>query len=160
MTPDQIKRLVRSEMQASSAAARFQLSSIPRHSHNSVDSPFVFTPILTYIGLILIDGTIVPPAPGAAHGILPKGWIVEWGGSNTGDYLITHNLNSQFYTATASPLGTTTSPTIAFSKNVIEFTFFNTATQVATDTPFFFILTVINNKKTLPPQYEPSQYTL
>lgn len=41
MTPEEIKQLVRQEIQSANSALRFQLTGIPRHVHNGVDSPNV-----------------------------------------------------------------------------------------------------------------------
>ena len=147
-----IDQKIQAGIQKASAANRFQLTSSQRHTHNDIDSPYVFQPILTYIGLILINGTIAAPAAGAYPGTLPTGWTVNHAG--TGDYILTHNLNTTFYACVASPLGTTTAVSLAVSTTQVEFAWFDTATQALTDTPFMFILTTINNKKTKLPTYQ------
>lgn len=58
MTPEQIRQIVREEIQKSSSSSRFGLAPISRHIHNNIDSPFVFQPILTYSGLVGVGNSV------------------------------------------------------------------------------------------------------
>ncbi len=104
---------------------------------------------------MLIDGTINPPAVGADSGILPTGWVSTYEG--TGQYLITHNLGTKFYSVVCQSLSSSgLACIVASNENAFGVVFFDTSTQTATDSPFFFNLTQVNNKKQTPQSYQPS----
>lgn len=90
--------------------------------------------------------------------LIPKGWTISYGG--TGEYTITHNLNTLFYTCIASAAQSSN----AFAIPIIE-TFANEVTFTwgggmlgdtefsRQDTGFFFQLTTIANKNITFPTY-------
>lgn len=86
---------------------------------------------------------------------LPIGWSVEFDIVD-GLYVITHNLGTTFYAATASAAQSTNVyavPVISHFDNTLELKWADVATAAATTTGFFFTLTVINNKKNTVPSY-------
>lgn len=161
MDEQQIRQIVREEIRGSDSSGRFGLNSIPRHIHNNIDSPFVFQPIMTFIGLIAADG--VPAA-------IPSGWTVEIATVNliTNTYVITHNLDQQ----SSSGVTTDGSPSALYSvvtqveavanqfyapqvveyKNLFTVNWYNSAGSTE-QISFNFILTLINNKSVTYPKY-------
>lgn len=148
MNPEQIRALVRQEIQANSSASRFSLNTIPRHIHNGVDSPFTFQPILTYAGSLLRDG---------GPFILPKGWSCSKIGS--GSYTVTHNFGSDVIYAVSAIPGLdaqtiqyyrppTTPGTINFYTLAI-----GGGGASAVDSSFDFLITVVNNRSQSIPTY-------
>lgn len=117
---------------------------VPFHTHNGVDAPPVFQSTFTYIGFIGLDGTV---------GILPDGWSVNH--DSTGDYIITHNLNTFSYSVVASPVGNSLLLDVTTSNNIVEFTW---SSGSATDTAFYFILIALWNKNLPPATYSPTGY--
>lgn len=147
MNPEQIRALVRQEIQANSSASRFKVNTTPRHIHNNVDSPFTFQPILTYIGEVNADGTAV---------LLPNGWTSV--GSGTGVYTITHNLNSTYYRIVANPsdpyIGVFCTIGTRGKNTVVVKTFVPSAgSYAATSASFSFILVITNNRSQTLPSY-------
>ncbi len=98
MTPQQVD----ARIQAFMASGQFNLNRIPYHVHNGKDSPFIYLPTMQYSGYIQGDGTLSRTRP------YPSGWS----GSRTGNgaYLITHSINSTFYTVDASMVATSGNP--------------------------------------------------
>lgn len=130
---------------------RFNVSSTQRHIHNNIDSPYVFQPILTYIGLINEDGSAA---------VLPNGWSSVRAG---GIYTITHNIESKTGLINAS-FGAPYSIVTQCQGDGILSSFVQEGLQVFTvewknpagvvfDTAFSFILTVVNNKSQQLPTY-------
>lgn len=144
MTPEQIKQLVIQTI--NSQMSSYSTAKVPFHLHNGVDSPAIFSPTITYIGLIGLTGTI---------GILPKGWSVTYNG--TGDYTITHNLNSFSYSVVASPAGLTGLVDLTTGNDVVEFSWFD-ASSSPQDTPFYFILVATSGKNIPNPIYSPTDW--
>lgn len=147
MDDSSIRRIVQEEIRKSGTKSRFGLQSTNYHTHNSTDSAQIFQPIVTYIGLIGATGTA---------GILPSGWSIAY--APTGIYQIQHNLNSFQYSVVASPVGTTGIVDINLDANIVEFDWFTPA-SVAQDTPFFFNIVIVNNKKLNLPVYQPTVWT-
>jgi len=145
MSPDAIKQLVIQTINSQMSA--YSTAKVPYHTHNGVDSPPIQQPTFIYLGLIGLDGTI---------GILPNGWTVTYNG--TGDYSITHNLNTFFYSVVASPTGLTADVDITTDNNTAEFSWFQAGTGTPQDTPFYFILTAISNKSIVPATYTATEY--
>lgn len=141
MTPDQIKQLVVQTMNSQMSA--YSTAKVPYHIHNGVDAPIVFTPVLTYIGLIKSDGTPI---------LVPSGWSVDH--SMTGYYLITHNLNTELYSVTATPLQSTNivvAPILELFDASFSVNWWQTdVTLTPADTSFSISLTVVNNRKAYP----------
>lgn len=69
MISQEIQDYVKQQIQASASANRFHLTSIPRHIHNNIDSPFVYQPTQIYTGNITSTG----------GGTFPKGWTIDHG---------------------------------------------------------------------------------
>lgn len=140
MNPQQVQQMINQSMAKLSQANRFNISSIPRHIHNDIDSPFTFQPVKTYVGSIGADGTI---------GILPIGWSVTV--ESTGSYLITHNLSTAIYSVVASANFSYAVPVLQPLQNSFEVIMEINGNP--TNTAFSFIMTVINNKATKTTQY-------
>lgn len=147
MNDSQIRQIVREEISRSSAGGRFNIQSLPYHTHNGIDAPFATQPLITYIGLIGLTGTV---------GILPTGWTVAY--TPTGRYQVTHNLGSFQYIINATPAGTIGLVAISIDDNIVEFDWFD-ASSTAQNTPFFFTLSIANNRKVAPPTYQTTVYT-
>lgn len=141
--------MIQQEMHKSQQVQRFNLNSIPRHTHNGIDSPSVFQPVFSYAGQINPDGTVV---------LLPSGWTITVSG--TGVYTITHKLNTLLYTVNANCIFVNSYNVVSITKNANNFivnTFFYPATPF--NSGFMFNLTNINNKSTIPPGYYGSSVT-
>lgn len=124
---------------------RFNVGNTQRHIHNDIDSPYAFQPILNYTGLINNDASV---------GILPKGWTISHT-SNSGIYVITHNLDTLVYAVSVTTVfngSTFEVPTVIMNANSFTVrTFFYPATP--SDTGFTFILTNPFNRLTKIPSY-------
>jgi len=92
-----IRSIVQDEIRRSSGGSRFGVQNVQYHTHNGIDSKPVFSPTITYVGKI-------PQVPIASflQYFLPIGWSVELFGA-TGEYRITHNLNTTNYAVTLTP---------------------------------------------------------
>jgi len=144
----QIKQLIAQD----NVSNRFRLSPSNRHIHNNVDAPFVYLPYSIFGGLVLIDGTINPPAANATPGFLPAGWVSVK--NATGDYIVTHNLGTTMYSVVFSSLANTALGFVAaIDENKFQVDFFDTATQTLTDSPFGFILVQFDNNSATFPKY-------
>lgn len=142
----QIRQIVQQEISSYASRSRFNVQGIPQHIHNGVDAPITFQPVLTYIGLLSADEI----------GILPTGWTAVKNG--TGDFTIIHNLDTFAYAVVASPTGLTGDVDITTDNNNAELSWFAAGTNTPQDTPFYFILTTIANKKTSLPTYQSTNY--
>lgn len=142
-----IRQIVREEISKSNSGGRFNIQNLPYHTHNGVDAPFALQPLVTYIGLIGFHGTV---------GILPTGWTAVYG--STGQYQVTHNLGTIQYVVVASAAGNAAFVDITNDDKLVEFDWFNAA-SAAQDTPFYFTLSVANNRKVAPPTYQTTTYT-
>ncbi len=141
-----IRQIVQQELHKTAQSNRFNVQNQGRHIHNDLDAPYVFQPILTYVGQIGSDGTV---------GLLPNGWTASWNGSSTGAYSIFHNLNSRLYGVVASATQSTNTPALPVInpfENQFDIDFFSVVPSHQ-DTSFSFILTIINNKTTKIPTY-------
>ncbi len=153
MDEQQIRALIRQEIQAGDSSSRFQLHPIQRHIHNNVDSPFVFQPIATYIGIVVWNGVSLLGAT------LPKGWSVSR--QNVGKYTVTHNLGaSVIYVVNAAANQSTNelaTPVFTYLPDSFSVVWGGGAAGDVsfsfTDTSFSFVLTVINNRSTQLPSY-------
>lgn len=163
MDDQAIKTLIQQEFQKSNSASRFQLTPTSSHNHDGINTPTTFQPILTYVGAIASDGTVL---------LLPQGWTVfKDTAAGDGIYYVTHNLSSSrgggvstaslaggtaFYSCTASAIQSTNIfavPVVSAFPNEVDFVWGDIATAAKADTGFNFILTVINNRKTTIPSY-------
>lgn len=153
MNEQQIRSIVRSEIQAAASSSRYQLTSIPRHIHNDIDSPYALQPVLTYVGYVRSDGKLTTAVPGTESGIFPSGWSVTKTG--TGTYKITHNLNTRNFIVVATCVSALAAIEVslhdATSVTLETFSFAPGAT--ATDENFNFMLTVVSNKNQKLPSY-------
>lgn len=91
---------------------------------------------------------------GATATFLPKGWVLLQAG--IGIYTITHNLNTEFYSAvaTSSDASTLTYASTTPSKDSVTFIFTDSDTGVNASTSFGFQLTAVTNKAPAFPQYQ------
>lgn len=144
MSPDQIKALVQNEVAMAAAGSQFNLNRVQFHTHNGKDSPYIYTPIITYVGFIKYNGTLDREAP------FPSGWSIAKG--VTGSYLITHNMGTIFYVAQLTQHWSTVpgaNPCVGHvsgvSRNSFQVNWFDSATQVLTDTGFTFAVTNVVN---------------
>ena len=149
MPEEQIRALIRQEIQRSDNASRFRLNPTNRHIHNNVDAPFVFQPQVAYAGFVYDDATIGNP--------FPKGWTVESLG--TGIYRVTHNLSNLGYSVVVTAIGNPLVPSafpgwqILQDYDAFDVLMYDTALQTNLDNSFTFLLTFVNNKSEVPPQY-------
>lgn len=138
-----MKNDIKNEIQRSATQAQYGVVPIPFHKHTGNDSPKISYNSLTdlptssqtsYGGYIEANGTVGGGFP------LPTGWTSVK--NSTGDYTITHNLNTGDYVVTAicanggaviavGPSGRTA--------NSVTFVTY-TLTGVQVDQPFMFIL--------------------
>lgn len=157
MSPDQIKQLVQQEVQIQMSGSRFGLTTIPRHTHNNIDSPNVFSPTLTYAGEVLAgDYGVTSPTPI----LLPKGWTVGYvtTGSLAGAYQVTHNLGTSQYAVVVSASPGNPAVLNQVFVNVEEnpanfLVIFANSSTFPIDCGFTFTLTQINNRKANLPTY-------
>lgn len=141
MNPDQIRQLVRQEIQAQSSVSRFTLNTNSRHIHNGTDSPLAYQPIVTYVGSVTSTG---------GSTLLPAGWTVDH--SATGVYTITHNLNTSLYVVTGNANSTKTVLIVTnLASNSFTVNLFETIFLALASTDFYFSLTVpVNNSPQVP----------
>lgn len=69
----------------------YNVSPVPFHTHNNIDSPYIATQPSTstnsiFYGIVKSDGTAI---------ILPDGWSSSR--SSAGEYIVTHNLGTTSY---------------------------------------------------------------
>lgn len=150
MTPEQIRALVQSEIQQANAYARYQLTPVQTHTHDGINSPNVFQPILTYVGTVGSGSAIDP----VTVNILPVGWSITYVSSGT--YTIIHGLDTDFYTCVVNAYQSTNVfavPVIETFAKETSIILADVATGAKVDTGFTFSLTVVNNKKTTLPTY-------
>lgn len=143
MTPDQVRQMIQQEIHKSQQAQRFNLNSIPRHTHNGVDSPITFQPTFTYGCAVNKDGT---PA------LLPQGWTSKRNGF--GSYTITHSLGSLLYVPTISQYSQTNNliSQLLAGTDTIGISWFEVAVG-AVDSAFYMNVTIVNSKSTKFPVY-------
>lgn len=145
-----INQQIQSQIHRISQSNRFNVSNTQRHIHNDIDSPFVFQPILTYIGTIEYNGSV---------GLLPVGWTVDTVDEGGGRflYVINHNLNTRLYsfvTTAQQSLNSIVTPIAESLANSVEVAWFTTgSTPGLANTSFSFVLTTIANKNTKLPRY-------
>lgn len=139
-----LQNTIQGEIAAHATGARFGLNSIPRHTHNNVDSPYTFQPILNYVGIVESNAVVA---------LFPKGWKLTK--TATGQYTITHNLGlSALYTimVTIHDEGNSASAgvqTPITNRNAFVVDTYNSLGAV--NNGFHFLVTVINNRsQTLP----------
>lgn len=150
MEKQEVLNLIQQQIQAASASARYQLTPVQTHTHDGINSPNVFQPILTYVGTVG-SGSATSPV---TVNMLPVGWSVRYDG--TGIYAIVHNLGTNFYTLVANAYQSTNIfavPVIETFENECSVVLADIATGLKADTGFTFSLTVVNNKKTTLPTY-------
>lgn len=150
MNEQQIRALIKSEIQQAANANRFQLASIPRHIHNGIDSPTAFQPILTYVGMV---GVPINTDPVTVN-ILPTGWTVRYDG--TGSYAIVHNLGTVNYITIATCAQSTNvfgAAVVEAFPNEVSIAWGDISTGTKADTGFVFTLTMYNNKRLTVPSY-------
>lgn len=144
MNDSQIRQLIQSEIHKTSQSNRFNVQNQGRHIHNDLDSPYVFQPILTYIGFVGYDGSVI---------LLPTGWSITHVGA--GEYTITHNLNTQLYAVVVTAQQSTNAVVTAIVEeriNDFDVSMINHVPALE-DSSFTFILTNINNKTSKLPAY-------
>ena len=144
MNPQQVQQIQQMIQQAIAKNAQhsaFNLTRIPRHIHNDIDSPAIYQPVKTYIGSIGLNGDIV---------ILPIGWSVTVNG--TGDYTVTHGLTDAVYSVVVSPNFSDALFQVSPLQGSFGVTMFNRL-NISQDTAFTFLMTVINNKNFKTTQY-------
>jgi len=121
----------------------YSVGKIPHHIHNNIDSPYAFTPIMTYIGAIIYDGSIA---------LAPNGWTVDFDGIN--DYTITHNLGSDLYAVNVtSAQGNNEVVTAVVGPpfpNSFDVSWFKTVDASKIASSFYFTLTAVKNTHQYP----------
>lgn len=140
MNEQEIRNLIRQEIQAASSERRFQLSPVPQHRHSGgADGSPVFRPYQLFAGFVPYDGDLA----GILEVILPRGWGVTYNG--TGDYTLTHNLGTALYSFVAVPNQSTNqvvSPVVETFKNEVAVGWFDSA-GARQDTSFNFVLMLL-----------------
>lgn len=143
-----IREMIQKGISEAASNNRFSLNPVTRHTHNNVDSPYVFQPIITYVGKISFDGFAT---------VLPKGWTHSGG---AGVYTVTHNLPpSTIYIVSAIPSADSGSgsDSVSYSQGTntskVTFFVFNTTTGTPSACDFWFSLTVVNNSSPTLPTY-------
>lgn len=146
LTEQQVRQIAQQEIAKGNNSSRFQLSPTSRHIHNNVDAPFVYLPTLTYGGKVLSSGESSVPFPSSFRARQIA----------TGLYFITTNMDESSYSVICSPAGNAIVP-VNFVSHIIETVndgtygsgfyvcFFDTSTQVNTDTDFYFQLFQVAN---------------
>lgn len=146
MNEQQIRQLVRQEIQNSQNQGQFTVRNIPLHTHNGKDSPFVYSPTNIYTGFVPSDADL-SGATTSGFVFFPQGWKVSLDGG-TLIYTVTHNLNTDFYTVCCSLYGpeaiNAAIPNIVCLPN--EFTvLWQDSSLIAYQTDFSFQLVQVNN---------------
>ena len=140
MDEQQIRRIVREEVEKGGALSTYSTLQVPRHVHNGVDSPFITNTTLTYVGYIRSDGSEI---------LIPNSWSAER--LDVGTYTIRHNRANDLLYSAISVTATGATVTIPISTvspfydeiNVVWFDALNLPAKV--DTNFQFTVTTINN---------------
>jgi hypothetical protein len=92
---DSLKKTIQKSIDLSQQQAGYGFSLIPYHTHDGVNSPKLPTPpaaaTTTYGGYIKTSS------------VLPTGWSVT--NPSTGNYTVTHSLNSTSYAVSCTPFG-------------------------------------------------------
>lgn len=99
---NRIRQIIQDEIKRNESSGRFGFKNIPFHTHNNVDSPSVFLPTITYTGFIPSDVSL---SGATTNGFIfiPEGWTASLDIANI--YEVTHNLNTDYYTVSASLYG-------------------------------------------------------
>lgn len=152
MNEERVREIIRQEIQQADSKNRFTLTPINSHTHDGINSPTAFQPIITYVGFI---GTL-----GEAY-YLPNGWSVTHPG--TGEYHITlPSTNDTLVLAmSASAVNQNTPPLASFplyvvtivDENTFGFTWYDGLTNTGLDVLFFFSFTIANNRSAQVPTY-------
>lgn len=146
MTPKQVQQMIQQALAKNSQANRFNMSFVPRHIHNNIDSPYALQPILSYGGNITATGSI---------NFLPLSWSITH--PMTGTFVINHNLNTLLYVAYVVPQGTEgVGVGIVQALNTLSISLFNVANLDPIDQPFTFMLTNLSNRTVKIPRYHGS----
>lgn len=146
--PDEqkIREIVRQEIRSNQGRNEYRVNDVPFHTHNGTDSPFAYNPYNVYVGLIQEDSFPL---------ILPSGWTVDH--VSTGIYNINHNLGTDLYVMTVSPILSITIPVASVipDENFTQVTWFNadSLSPGFVDTTFQFILAQISLGVQNVPQY-------
>ena len=154
MTPQQIESLIDQKIAASQVRGQFGVSATSQHTHNNIDSlniarqPFAVTGqglngLVMYAGACDSGGNKLTP--------FPVGWSVVK--NSTGDFTITHNLNTKSYvvffnaiaSSTGSDLGVTfiLKETVGLNSFEFESGYVNNngiSTAIGTDFEFLVII--------------------
>lgn len=161
LTPDdmaKIRQMIHQENYRANVQRQYKVADIPRHTHNGIDSPFIYSSVVSYIGLINENGT---PA------LLPSGWSSVLQGTNPDYYYsITHNLGLEYTgsVVTTGSIGTGANNTgplyaVTVTSQDINFVFplvnqydnsflvfLYESNSIPVKNAFSFNLTIINNK--------------
>lgn len=160
MANENLIQTIQTEISKAASTARFNVQGVPYHIHNSVDAPYAYQPVLTYVGTVEtgVAATPLPPAPLLA----PKGWTFAYqdpASPTAGQYVVIHNLNTTFYSVVVTPyesipgFPTYACADIQLGLNDFTINLVDTKTQAAIDHGFTFLLTNVNNKTNVPVQY-------
>lgn len=146
MTNEQnMRNIIRQEIASANNGSRFGVNPTSNHSHTGIDSPYVYQPVLSYIGHINADASAV---------LLPSSWTVV--NSGAGIYTVTHNLNTILYSVTANCFFAGTRDVLQVSNIGLNSftvnTFFYNPTTLE-NSGFTFILTNVNNSVQAPVKY-------
>lgn len=112
----EIKRLVDQAVKDNDSRGRFNVQSIPKHTHNGIDSVPIYSPTHTYTGYVPADGIINNSSQTV---LFPSGWrcsLIEQVPQPEVTYAIFHNLNTNLFTVNVTQV---TGTPITFQSSVI-----------------------------------------
>lgn len=141
MDEQDIQGTVRQEMANGANSSRFGMSSTGFHTHDGTNSPSIFLQTINFVGRLEANGAI---------DFAPRDWKVTKVG--TGDYKITHNLNTKLSIAIGTTHNQLVSQVTALP-NSFEIVW-RTTGGAATDTQFNFMLTAVVNGNNAPLIYK------
>lgn len=150
----QIRSIVQQELAKSNSKGQFGVNTMPKHTHNGVDSVSIFSPTITYTGFVPSTGDAFDPNYTI---ILPSGWSLEK--VSTGIYNILHNLDTNLYTVTVcnasgEPLSfNEVIPIVIVAQNLFRVHWWDVNSLVFADANFYFQLVQPNNKRNALPTY-------
>lgn len=143
MDENKIRQIIQEEIRRNSNQIRFGISAVPQVRQSTTNISANPSSVVTYVASL-----------GAVAAIIPTGWSYEVIG--TGDYLITHNLGTNLYSAVVSPLTSGSLPiaSVTPGPNSISVTWSRADGGGTVDTAYQLIVSQINNRKLSYPKYD------
>lgn len=146
MDENKVRQIARQEAQSLQNTSAFEPTSVQYHTHNGVDSPFVYSSTTQYTGYVPFDGNISGSST-SGFVFFPQGWTAELAAGSL-IYTVRHNLNTDFYTVmfcttTGDGLVGAAPISICYPDRFEVAWFDDGGTNYQND--FHFLLTVVNN---------------